>query len=384
MKISRLPRADERIDITYLARLDIKAYDYDNLYPQKVRNILLASSTGSQCFERYARFIEGDGLRDMAFAESAVADDGTTADELVAAVARDLAMFGGFALWVGYGVSAAGYVANEVKPLPFEACRLTEGDDVRYIGRIAVHHDWTGRSTVNGRRDIPSEDTVQYLHRFNPSQTAIAAQVEAAGGIDFYAGQVLWVSTAGRDTYPTPKYDSVLTELSTDEGLSNVKFRNVRNNFLPSCMFITREGESLDNDADSAPRGGYAQDLARFQGDERSNNILHMTVGPNEEPPEIREFPTKNYDKDFAVTDASVVERIYSAFEQEPFLAIRNGKLGFSGDVIADAYTYYSLLVNKEQRTIERALAKVFANFKDTINPGGDYSIKPLTYIAPQ
>ena len=79
-----------------------------------------------------------------------------------------------------------------------------------------------------------------------------------------------------------------------------------------------------------------------------------------------------------------MVERIYSAFEQEPFLAIRNGKLGFSGDVIADAYTYYSLLVNKEQRTIERALAKVFANFKENINPGGDYSIKPLVYIAPQ
>lgn len=384
MRISRLPRAAERIDVSYLAALGIKAYDYDNVYPQKVRNIIGASSTGVQCLDRYARFIEGNGLRDLTFAEAIVNNDGDTADDIQSAVAKDLAMFGGFALHVNWGVSVGGYVVTEVHHLPFEQCRLTEGDDIRYIGRIATHHDWTGKSTVNGRRETVSVDNVRYLHRFNPNQQVIQAQVEAAGGIDRYDGQVLWVSMAGRDTYPTPKYDSVLTELSADEGLSNVKFRNVRNNFLPSCMLIVREGQSLDNDADAARDSGYSQDLAMFQGDERSNNILEWTVRPNEEPPELREFPTKNFDKDFEVTDRSVVERIYCAFEQEPFLAIRNGKLGFSGDVIADAYTYYSLLVNKEQRFIERAFTKVFSEFYININPSGDYSTQPLIYTQPQ
>lgn len=36
-----------------------------------------------------------------------------------------------------------------------------------------------------------------------------------------------------------------------------------------------------------------------------------------------------NYDKEFTVTDASVVERIYSAYGQEPWYCIRVGKVGF-------------------------------------------------------
>jgi hypothetical protein len=90
-------------------------------------------------------------------------------------------------------------------------------------------------------------------------------------------------------------------------------------------------------------------------------------------------FPTKNFDKDFEVTDNSVVERIYSAFEQEPFLCIRNGKLGFSGTTIHDCYTYYASLVSKEQRMIERALGKIFDVWHEPL-ANLDCTIQPLTY----
>lgn len=45
----------------------------------------------------------------------------------------------------------------------------------------------------------------------------------------------------GREnTYPVGKGDRVATEMSTDEGLSNVKYRNVRNNFFPGAMVFTK------------------------------------------------------------------------------------------------------------------------------------------------
>ena len=116
-----------------------------------------------------------------------------------------------------------------------------------------------------------------------------------------------------------------------------------------------------------------------FQGDETSNVLISLSIDNDEEKPEIVEFPTKNFDKDFDVTDKSVVERIYSAFEQEPFLCIRSGKLGFSGTTIHDCYAYYSSLVSKEQRMIERAFSKIFDNWHE---PLADYNcaIMPLTY----
>ena len=204
----------------------------------------------------------------------------------------------------------------------------------------------------------------------------------AVGGIEHYKGQIMWVSLAGRDRYPLPKYDRVLTDLSTDEGLSNIKFRNARCNFLSSAFVITRKGQALNEDDEikqEIQAKGFAEDLAQFQGDETANLLISLTIENDEEKPDIVEFPTKNFDKDFSTTDASVVERIYCAFEQEPFLCIRAGKLGFSGTTIHDCYTYYSSLVNKEQRAIERALGKIFGVWYEPL-ANLDCSIVPLKY----
>ena len=239
-----------------------------------------------------------------------------------------------------------------------------------------------GRTTRNGKILRVSKDTITSYDRFNPDPTIVRAQINACGGIDHYKGQILWVSTAGRDRYPLPKYDRVLTDLSTDEGLSNIKFRNARCNFLSSAFVISKTSQAMNEDEaarQAVEARGFAEDLAQFQGDETSNVLISLTVANDEEKPEIVEFPVKNFDKDFQVTDNSVVERIYSAFEQEPFLCIRSGKLGFSGTTIHDCYSYYSSLVSKEQRLIERAFSKIFDNWFEPL-ANYDCSIEPLTY----
>ena len=53
-----------------------------------------------------------------------------------------------------------------------------------------------------------------------------------------YAGQVYYYSNGGKGTYPTPLCDTVLTDMNTEEGISNVSNRNVRNNFMPSGMLV--------------------------------------------------------------------------------------------------------------------------------------------------
>ncbi|MFR8224885.1 MAG: hypothetical protein ACLU9X_10515 [Alistipes shahii] len=78
---------------------------------------------------------------------------------------------------------------------------------------------------------------------FNPSPDVVQLQIQAAGGIEFYKGQILYISRAGRNAYPLPLVDVVLTDMSTDEGLSNVNNRNVRNNFLTAGMLITKRGQ---------------------------------------------------------------------------------------------------------------------------------------------
>ena len=379
MNIQKIKKAPQRIDVGYLSTLGIKAYGANNLYPQQAKAILDSSSTGAQCADRYARFIEGDGIANAIIYNLVVNHYGETTDDILTAVCQDLANYGGFALHVNYDLNCQ---ICEVQHVPFENCRLQEDDDSGYIAHVVTHPDWQGRRTRNGKILKVSKDTIATYDRFNSDPTIVRAQINAAGGIDHYKGQILWVSTAGRDRYPIPKYDRVLTDLSTDEGLSNIKFRNARCNFLSSAFVISKTSQTLnENDAErqAIEARGFAEDLAQFQGDETSNVLISLTVANDEEKPEIVEFPTKNFDKDFQVTDASVVERIYCAFEQEPFLCIRSGKLGFSGTTIHDCYSYYSSLVSKEQRIIERALTKIFDVWHEPL-ANIDCTIQPLTY----
>lgn len=294
-------------------------------------------------------------------------------------IAQDVARFGGFALHVNYNVLCQ---VTEINFVPFENCRLEEEDDAGTVARILVHPDWTGKKTRNGHVIRVDESNIDRIDVFNPNPEVVAAQVIKAGGIDNYKGQILWVSLDGRFQYPTPIYDSVVTDISTDEGLGNIKYRNVRNNFLVACMLLARKGvPKVDEKGNKHDEQLISdEDLLAFQGDENTSKILYVELENEEDKPEVVQFPTRNYDKEFSVTDASVVERIYAQFHQELFYSIRIGKLGFSGDVMRDAYQYYAGEVTNEQRFIERAFERICAHVAEPLT--SDFSIKPLKYIS--
>ena len=368
----------------YLQTLGIQTYGEDNLYPQTFRNILAASSTGAECLDRFADFIEGNGFHDVPFSESVVNRKGDTADDIHALVCRDVAYYNGLALHVNYNIYGD---IVELHHVPFENCRLVESDDNGYVGKIAIHPDWSGQKTRGGKVIKVAKENIDYIDVFNPDKRVVAAQIEAAGGIEYYKGQVLWVSLSGKDIYPTGKGDRVVTEMSTDEGLANVKYRNVRNNFLPAAMIFTKKGTNITFDQDGNKidsrddDDSFSDSLLQLQGDTNCGKLMEVTLEKDEDKPEVVSLNSQNYDKEFTVTDISVTERIYSAFGQEPWYCIRVGKVGFSGDILEDAFEYYNSIVSKQQRLIERTFARVFRHFYEAVNVSNDFSVQPLKYV---
>lgn len=368
----------------YLQTLGIQTYGEDNLYPQTFRNILAASSTGAECLDRFADFIEGNGFHDVPFSESVVNRKGDTADDIHALVCRDVAYYNGLALHVNYNIYGD---IVELHHVPFENCRLVESDDNGYVGKIAIHPDWSGQKTRGGKVIKVAKENIDYIDVFNPDKRVVAAQIEAAGGIEYYKGQVLWVSLSGKDIYPTGKGDRVVTEMSTDEGLANVKYRNVRNNFLPAAMIFTKKGTNITFDQDGNEidsrddDDSFSDSLLQLQGDTNCGKLMEVTLETDEDKPEVVSLNSQNYDKEFTVTDISVTERIYSAFGQEPWYCIRVGKVGFSGDILEDAFEYYNSIVSKQQRLIERTFTRVFRHFYEAVNVSNDFSVQPLKYV---
>lgn len=382
MNVRTAKKPKPRFDISYVSRFKLQAYGYDNLYPQHLQRITSASGTAELCISRYSKFIEGYGFANDAFADYEVNRDHMKGDDILHNVAGDVARFGGFALHVNYNVLCQ---ITEVNFVPFENCRLEEEDDNGNVARILVHPDWTGKKTRNGHALFVNERNLVRFNVFNPNPAVVAKEIMDAGGIEAYKGQILWCSMDGKMQYPIPIYDSCVTDISTDEGLGNIKNRNVRNNFLVACMLIAKKGlPKIDKDGKEieAEQMISDDDLKAFQGDENTSKILYVELENTEDKPEVVEFPIKNYDKEFSVTDASVIERIYAQFHQELFYSIRIGKLGFSGDVMQDAYQYYAGEVTNEQRFIERGFQQIFAHWHDPILNNADYQIKPLKYIS--
>ena len=381
MNVRTTKKPKPRIDIDYVQRFKLQSYGNDNLYPQNLQRIANASGTAELCLNRYAKFIEGFGFSNEQLAQTVINHAGTTADELLHDIASDVARFGGFALHVNYNVLCQ---ITEVYFVPFEQCRLEEEDDEGNVAHIVLHPDWTGNKTRSGKKLTVYECSIERINVFNPDPSVVMAEILDVGGIDSYKGQILWCSLDGKYQYPTPIYDSVITEISTDEGLGNIKYRNVRNNFLIACMLVAKKGvPRMDENGNEVERQMISsEDLVAFQGDEKASKIMYVELENDEDEPKVVEFPTKNYDKEFSVTDASVIERIYSQFHQELFYSIRIGKLGFSGQVMQDAYQYYAGEVTNEQRFIERALTGLFKYWNDALLQYADFSIQPLKYIS--
>lgn len=381
MNVRTAKKPERRVDIGYVSRFNMQRYGNDNLYPQNLRLIAKQSGTTELCMARYSKFIEGYGFTDERLSETIMNAAGETADDLLHKVAADVARYGGFALHVNYNVMCQ---VSSVNFIPFENCRLEEEDDAGNVAHILLHPDWSARKTRNGRRINIDEKSIDRLPVFNPDQDVVSRQIADSGGITQYQGQVIWVSLEGGTVYPTPIYDSVITDISTDEGLGNIKYRNVRNNFLVSCMLIAKKGlPKIDDNGNEVEQSMITDDdLRAFQGDEKAAKIMYVELENDEDKPEVVAFPTKNYDKDFATTDASVIERIYAQFHQELFYAIRIGKLGFSGQVMQDAYEYYAGEVTTEQRAIQRVFARILAAWQDQTLADADVTLQPLKYIT--
>lgn len=365
-------KSRRKIDNLYLSTLGIKSYDADNLYPQNVRKIVLNSKTGSGCMSRYISFLEGNGITNTVLSAMKVNRNGQTLDAIHSLCAADLGFHGGFALQVNYNLLCQ---IVEINHVPFENVRLAEPDSEGNVSEVYIHPDWSGRMTRNGKVVQVNKDNCDIVKVFNPKPEVVAAQIIAAGGVEYYKGQVYYYSRDGYMTYPLSKCDAVLRDMSTDEGLTNVSHRNVRNNFLPAGMlshFRQNTPIKPDDHIEGEPKEEMVDYFDMVKGlmtDENCCKVAEVTIEDENEVPKFTEFQAHNYDKDFTVTADSVMEAIYAAFEQEVFLCIRKGKLGFSGDVINDAENYYARCVRKEQRSLTTAYMDILSHWGNIDSP---------------
>lgn len=385
MNVKTVKRTEDRFDVPVISNLGIQAWGHNNLYPQELLRIVAASESASVCMDRYISFIQGNGFKNINFSAAVLNMLGDTADDILQQLSFDIANFRGMAIQVNYNVFGEIVEANYV---PFENCRLADTDDTGYVSKIAVHPDWTGRTKRNGKIIRVNLENIDFIDVFNPRKEVVLAQIQSSGGIEGYKGQILWVSQAGKQTYPKPVHDSVASQMSTEEGLGNIAYRNARCNFMPSAALVFKRGQdvaSKENDkADSSQDddNSISKALSGLQGDINTGTVAVFTVNYDEEIPKKIDLQGQNYDKEYSVTTDTAMRKIYSSFNQEVWYKIVSSSFGFSQQIMSDAYEYYSTVTGGERRMIERAFDKIFKHWNGEPNPTFDFTIQHLIYVT--
>lgn len=374
MNVTTVKQPQKRVTTPNLANINVLSYGDDNLYPQKISDIISCSPNGSGCLARYVRFIKGDGLVDESTGNMMV-NDNMSVNDLLRFTAEDLGKYGGFAWHLRFNIFGD---VSGIKPIPFEYVRLTCPGDAGKIDKVAVFDNWDGQKKKGGKTYKADTTTVTYIDLYKGDRGDVMQDIKDAGGVNEYFGQVFYFANTGLSCYPLPKYDSAVTELSVDEGLSNVKYRNVRCNFLPAGMLLTKIKSTLDDNGDDYNPNSINRSLLDFQGDVNTGKIMSVEYNDDEDKPTFTPFDSKNYDDTFKATEESTTARIYSVFEQDLFYRLRTGSVGFSTEMIKDAFNYYNTCVVDEQSIIVKSLQKVLARWKFEFIM--DINIKQLAY----
>jgi hypothetical protein len=265
--------------------------------------------------------------------------------------------------------------------IPFEHCRIETKSGGEYTGRIAVYPDWTG---ILGKPF--KQENVKFINRFNP-KTVMAEMIEAKGP-DQYIGQIMYYTVDGDFEYPISPFDPIVTDMLTEESVSTVKHRNAKFNFLPSGILVRKgikphtldDGTVDPHDAYNREQMESANAIKRMQGDMNTSKIWVVDIDADEEKPEFIDFTAKNFDKQYELTEKTVQENIGRMFMIPPILRGVDIGAGFGADLMTNAYNFMNSVTGNERRMLEIAFRDLLEYYMIKFM---DFTVKPLTYIAP-
>ncbi len=373
-----LPQIERRILVRPNQTYGILNYDLDNAYPQRMLELVAASPTAKDCWNKRAKFIAGNGFEQQDLGRQVVNAKGLTLAKLLKAIATDKALFTGFGIQVNYNANFKIAAVNYVR---FEDIRMGDTDCPETTGKYALYADWGRKTWKNIMRS-----KITFLDQYNPDPEVIKQQVISAGGWENYKGQLFYFNPEV-DDYPLIEADSVWEDFETEAGIKIFNNREVTTGFLPSTMlFMQSRREEADNskpDSDEQPFNNVPsqleRDLGTFQGAKSAQKIIVIEYEDENSKPEFKPYPIQNNDKLFESTERSVEARIIKGFSIPKELINSEKSSGLSnGSEKKEAIREFNDNTAPDRLELSEAFAEIFSHFYTDINPAGAWTIIPV------
>lgn len=369
MKIVLADVASSILDIKVDRRNDVFNFGPDNSYPSLIERLIDISVTSKTCVDKVAKAIYGKSFGDTG--NLIVNKRGQSLNEVLRVAARSYAKHSNLFLAVGYDGNLK---VNSIKVVPNTHCRVGKSDDRGYSGKIVVYSNW---DRSESKRIEKSQ--FQFIDVYNPNEAVIKSQIERAGGIKRYKGQILHIQKDSNAIYSLSDLNTVLSEAVLESSSQAFRSRGSSKGFLNTKLMVTQPFQSEDD------RDEFAMDLAEMQGADRAGNVLLLEAASSTEDlsnqMKLEDLSSPYNDMLFEYSDSQARKNIALAFEVPMGLidVSDTSLFGNSGELLKSMKTILFESREEDRDIIVEALEMLTGLNLEIINPFiSDEQIKPV------
>lgn len=347
----------------------ITNFGENNNYPEMFENLILSSETASACVDTLTSFIYGDGFKDQTLNNIKV-NDNQTLEELLIDIARSLAMYNG--VYVHTNKNVLNQV-TDVHVIPFCKCRLSIRDDWGYASKIAVKNTWLKT------KNFQQNNKVTFYNKFSDDDQITLSEIQQAGGIENWKGQVLNVFTNNMYAYPLNTFDPVADLLAVEDQVNKYKLNEISQGFSKKTIFY------VERDEDKAKNLENKAKVEQFMGPEGDKCLVVGASYKEDGTLDTSSFSATqleaNVDPNLfnEAFEKSVTNSIRKCAYNIPTLLIDSeaGGLGsLSGEYMKSAVKFYNISTTKLRTLASAMLKRIFTKTTITSLEGKDFEIQ--------
>lgn len=339
------------------AKLDLRNEVYnwgkDNSYPSTMEYLISTSVTAKNCIDKASKAIMGKGVKG---GHIIVNKKGHSLNDVIRTLAREYRKHNNAFLSVGYNLEGE---VSSIEAIPSKNVRLGKKDDKDYNGKYVVYNNWDGSQ---GKVDPEGFQTVD---RFNPNKEIVQGQIDNAGGIHKYKGQVVHIQKYMNEVYSLPDGDCVMLDMVAEINAAEFKQKGTSDGFLNTKIMVVKPFNSDDE------RRQFKNDLDSLRGSKNANSVILLEAPDNssdiKDNMQLQDLTSTHNDELFKYTETSIEKAIAKAFNV-PIALINpsdNGLFGSSGEMYSTINDIMWEEAEEERNKIEEILTLVMNNYKD-------------------
>ena len=338
-------------------REEVYNFGLDNLYPDTIENLVNSSVTSKLCVDLAAKAIYGGSFGDE-IGNTIVNKEGHTLNQILRISSKEYAKHGNCYIHFGYN---ADLKINSIKVLPTAYMRVGKSDDLGYSGKLVEYTNWNSTSNRIIKKKFKVYD------RFNPNKKVLETQIEAAGSIMKYKGQVLHLKGDTNDVYGISDLNTVLYEALLEANSQKFRANNSENGFLSTKLMVVKPFEKEEE------RNQFKSSLKTMQGADNTGKILLMeSSSPTDaltEQIRLEDLTSEYNDRLFEYSDNIAEKNICKAFNIPTFLVngSDSGIFGNSGELVRQGRAMLFESQSESRDMIEEAFRRVLKNWKEPI-----------------